>query len=179
MFGFSKKTECQKTCEKLSEYIDGRIEGEALERIEAHIDSCQACAAELAELRATIDLLKQTEQVPAPRSFAIDPATAGWPDDAQPYGSRALRWLRPALAVSAIIFVVMLCVDFLLPESPRSQGGGNQYLSSGGFDWRYILRIVEWSWGAMVLAFIIAFIYVSWRRHRGYPDRDDFNDLLR
>jgi len=163
--------------EKLSEYTDGLLSGKALEQLELHLDGCEACTTELEQLRATVDLLRQTEQVSAPRSFAIDPATAGWPDDLQRYGDRALRWLRPALAVSAILFVVMLCVDFIAPATPAPEVDG-PVMSAGGFDWRAILRIFEWGWGVMVLAFVIAFIYVSWRRRRGYHDRDDFNDLL-
>ena len=179
MFGLRKKTECQKISEKLSEYIDGRLEGKSLEHLEAHIDECKTCDGELAELRATVDLLKQTEQVDVPRSFAIDPVKVGLPERTSEYGTRALRWLRPALAVSAILFVVMMFVDFIPLLGSRSAEEGFDSLSSGGFDWRVILRIAEWGCGAVVLAFAIAFIYVSWRRHRGYPDRDDFNDLLR
>ncbi|MFC1950934.1 anti-sigma factor family protein [Chloroflexota bacterium] len=177
MFGIKNKTGCDRVREKLSEYIDGQLAGKDLERVEAHLNECEACTAELAELRTTVAILNGVEDVPPPHSFAIDPAAADKRERQQPYGSKALRWLRPALAVSSFVFVVMLFVDFGTMLTTE-EGAGTAALSSGGFDWRFILRIMEWSWGSMIIAFALAFIYVSWRRHRGYPDYDDSNDLL-
>jgi predicted anti-sigma-YlaC factor YlaD len=187
MFGLNKKTECDRVSDKLSAYIDGQLTDKELTYVELHLDECKACAAELAGLRATVELLGSVEDVPAPRSFAIDPATASVPERPHAYGSRALRWMRPALAISAALFLVMLFVDlgttFTRQANDAETGGALDSAevlgSAGGVDWGLVLRIVEWGWGAVVIAFAIAYIYVSWRRHRGYPDSGNSNDLLR
>jgi len=178
MFGLGRKTECDRVGDRLSEYVDGRLSGKALQYVEWHLSGCESCAKELAELRTTVEILRGVDQAAAPRSFAIDSAMLAKRERPQLYGERALRLLRPALAVSVFIFIVMLFVDFGLIVTGE-RGADMWALSSGGFDWRFVLRIMEWSWGCMVIAFALAFIYVSWRRHRGYPDLYDSNDILR
>ncbi|HYJ47470.1 MAG TPA: zf-HC2 domain-containing protein, partial [Pyrinomonadaceae bacterium] len=42
---------CEECLPLIEEYIDGEIDARLVERTEAHLASCDACAAELAELR--------------------------------------------------------------------------------------------------------------------------------
>ena len=180
MFSISKKTECEKVSGWLPDYIDGQIDTKKRDHIESHLSGCELCRQEIVGLRTTVELLGSVEDIAVPRSFAISPVKANAMENVEEYGNWTIRWLRPALAFSIVIFIVMLIVDFSTLPSGRSffaTEGMSSTLS--GIDWRYILRIVEWGWGSMVLSFVIAFIYVSWRRRRGLPDHSDHTDLLR
>ena len=59
--------ECRELFAGLSEYIDGRVEAEACERMSAHIQGCPACVVFLRNLRAAIDRCRSME-------VACDPA---------------------------------------------------------------------------------------------------------
>ena len=51
---------------KLSEYIDGAVTPQELAVIEEHLKTCTTCSEALAELRKTIEQVKQIEEVEAP-----------------------------------------------------------------------------------------------------------------
>ncbi|MGC9224258.1 MAG: sigma-70 family RNA polymerase sigma factor [Terracidiphilus sp.] len=57
----SRPKECRELFATLSEYLDGRIEPEACEKISAHIQRCPACVAFLRDLRAAIDRCRSVE----------------------------------------------------------------------------------------------------------------------
>lgn len=52
---------CRELFAALSEYLDGRIEPNACEKMAAHIESCPACVAFLRDLRAAIDRCRSLE----------------------------------------------------------------------------------------------------------------------
>jgi len=51
---------------KLSEYIDGAVTPQERDAIDGHLKTCPACADALAELRKTIEQVKQVEEIEAP-----------------------------------------------------------------------------------------------------------------
>ena len=181
MFSISKKTVCEKVSSWLPDYIDGQLNVKNRTHVELHLSWCELCQQELVELRTTIEILGNVEESAVPCSFAISPVKASAMEKLEEHGERTIRWLRPALALSIVIFIVMLIVDFvIIGKSTHYYSYSTLGTSSlNGVDWRYVFRIVQWGWGSVVLAFVIAFIYVSWRRHRGLPDHSDHTDLLR
>jgi anti-sigma factor RsiW len=62
--------------ELLSAYIDNQLSGAERMGLEQRLRAEPRLRAELAELRATTELLRNLEPVRPPRSFALDPATA-------------------------------------------------------------------------------------------------------
>ena len=58
---------------RLSPYVDGALSSSEIATLEAHLGTCEACRAELDELRATVAATRELPQVDAPRSFALTP----------------------------------------------------------------------------------------------------------
>ena len=55
----------------LSEYLDGRLQGRPLERVERQLGECDACRQDLAELRATVAMMQGLPMEAPRRSFPI------------------------------------------------------------------------------------------------------------
>ena len=56
---------------KFSEYLDGRLTGQEMQRIAAHLDGCTACAAEWTSLRNVQTSLARLGPVPEPKDLAL------------------------------------------------------------------------------------------------------------
>lgn len=96
----------------LSARLDGQLNAVATARLDAHVQSCEACRVTTDGLRATRDALRSMPDVEAPRSFRLRaadverrPATAPW------QASPMLRWAPAVSAVAAVVLVVALGVD--------------------------------------------------------------------
>jgi anti-sigma factor RsiW len=133
MFLRGREGKCRRVGALLSEYIDGRLRGGDAEFVDAHLEGCGRCAAELESLRLTVRLLGRVRSVPVPRSFSIreaDVASAparrpwwllpvpvpggvregvGWTSVLAP---ERMGWLRPATAVVAAALVLVVALDF-------------------------------------------------------------------
>jgi anti-sigma factor RsiW len=97
--------------EELSAYLDGRLSSEAKRRLEEHLGACAACRSELEELRSVVEAMRSLPTVPAPRSFAIEPAAAPRP---RPVGApRASLALGGLSAAALLVFAVILSADLL------------------------------------------------------------------
>jgi len=59
--------------DQFSPYLDGALSSTEIATLEAHLGTCEACRAELDELRATVAAMRQLPQVDAARSFALTP----------------------------------------------------------------------------------------------------------
>lgn len=56
---------------KFSEYLDGRLTGQEMQRIAAHLDGCADCATEWTSLRAVQTSLARLGPVPEPKDLAL------------------------------------------------------------------------------------------------------------
>jgi hypothetical protein len=104
----------------LSAYVDDMLSEGARRRLEAHLDSCEACRQELAELRATVEALGSLPMAEAPRSFTLAAAPIAEVRP-RPAARRLEFGLRLATATAAFALTVVLIGDFAgLP------GGGGE-----------------------------------------------------
>ncbi len=108
---------CESVRALLSPYIDGRTTPAEAEVVQAHVASCDACRAELSQLRSLVQALRALPQLAAPRSFAL-PAT----------GARSARasflanvlWLRRAAAGLAACLVLLFGLGPYLGSAYRA-----------------------------------------------------------
>ena len=52
---------CRQAVELMADYLDGRLAGNDLQRLEAHLAGCPHCSEYLGQLRVTIDALGHAE----------------------------------------------------------------------------------------------------------------------
>jgi len=104
----------------LSAYVDDMLSERARRRLEAHLDSCQACRQELAELRVTVEALGSVPMAEVPRSFTLAAAPVAEVRP-RPAARRLEFGLRLATATAAFALALVVVGDFAgLP------GGGEQ-----------------------------------------------------
>ena len=110
--------------EKLSAYIDERLDPSERQELTRHLAECSSCQEELESLRAMVALLRQMPQVPIPRSFRLTEAPL---PRTLPWSVRYVAPLRYATAAAAVLFLVVALGDVLLPPSsvraPRAPPG--------------------------------------------------------
>lgn len=63
---------CQETGDRLSDYLDGELEGRGLTRIRRHLARCKRCQAMLESMQRT---LAQLRSLGSPEQVAPEPAT--------------------------------------------------------------------------------------------------------
>jgi anti-sigma factor RsiW len=97
---------------RLSAYVDGEVSHRERRRIESHLASCEACRAELRALRWTVDLLRQTPPVKAPRLFVVREADLV-KERPRARARMPLQVTQWATAVVALLFVLVVGVDLL------------------------------------------------------------------
>ena len=96
----------------LNEYLDGRLFGRPLERVEQQLGDCDACRQELEELRATVAMLQALPMEEPRRSFVMS-APPPEPARARPnIALRAPNWVYAgAASVAALALAVTISVD--------------------------------------------------------------------
>ncbi|MBI4506265.1 MAG: zf-HC2 domain-containing protein, partial [Chloroflexi bacterium] len=95
---------------ELSDYVDGRLDHRARERLERHLARCAACQGELETLRQTVALLRALPSAEPARSFALRaaPVRVGAP-------RRGPLWpALPALAAGLAAVLVVAAASGLL-----------------------------------------------------------------
>ena len=115
------KTECSKTREQLTSYLDGELGDNERARLELHLESCRSCRQEYNSLRQTVSLLRQVPEVNSEHTFRIDEKNV-----AQKTGDRKLLILYRAAAAVAVILVLVCIGDFghiFTPSSDTSLDG--------------------------------------------------------
>lgn len=96
----------------LSPYIDGRLSPLEREKIESHVEGCEACRWELESLEATVNLLQRVAMVSPLRSFAL-PEVAPKPHPATLRRPVAFGALRVATAVAVLVLAFLFLGDAL------------------------------------------------------------------
>ena len=95
----------------LSVYVDDMLPERARRRLEAHLDSCQACRQELAELRSTVEALGSLPMAEVPRSFTLAAAPVAEVRP-RPTARRLEFGRRLATATAAFVLALVVVGDF-------------------------------------------------------------------
>jgi len=95
---------------QLSPFLDGALSPAETTRLESHLAVCEACRAELDELRSTVSAVRDLPQVAAPRSFALTPRLleprAATPAPAAPPLALGMRLASAGVAVALAVLVI-------------------------------------------------------------------------
>ena len=108
----------------LSEYLDGRLQAGALDRVEQQLAACGVCRDELESLRVTVGLLRELPVAAPRRSFimAAPPPVPVRPQPSTP--SRLPQWAYAgAASMAAVVLAVLVSADatgLLSPEQPKT-----------------------------------------------------------
>jgi hypothetical protein len=96
----------------LSEYLDGRLSGRPLERVEQQLADCDACRQELEGLRALVAMMQQLPMAEPRRSFVMS-APPPEPARARPnLAQRTPNWVYAgAASVAALALAITISVD--------------------------------------------------------------------
>ncbi|WP_376789081.1 anti-sigma factor family protein [Thermoflexus sp.] len=106
-----KVDEHQWVQDRLSLYLDDRLEPEDRARVEVHLRGCETCARSWETLRWTVQAIRALPPVRAPRSFVIRPEQVV----SASHGAGGLR--RAAWAMVAALILV-LSLDLVLSRGP-------------------------------------------------------------
>ena len=102
--------------ELLSAYLDGELNPQERDRLEARLAAEPDLRARLEMLRQTVALVQELEPVPAPRNFLLTPqmvASPHHPAERSQRRSTLNRWLAPAMTV-ATVASALACIVVLM-----------------------------------------------------------------
>ncbi|MCL5075545.1 MAG: zf-HC2 domain-containing protein [Chloroflexi bacterium] len=102
-----RQKECPKVRMLLSAYLDGELEQDESDLVQAHLVVCSACAEELRTLQETVHLLHKLPKLTVPRSFAIT---------APPPRTARLLLLQRATATVAALLLILAMAGLLLGQ---------------------------------------------------------------
>lgn len=112
---------CDAFLDRASDFVDGTLDAASLAEADAHLASCEACRALVADLRRVLHAASAVERRPLPEQawariearLRADEAfarVAGGPAGARAHGWRSMAWLAAAaalvLAVGASLFFI-------------------------------------------------------------------------
>lgn len=60
---------CKEVCALLSDYVDGELNSDTREDLDAHLQSCEPCAHELTQLKKSLTILKRLREKDAPHDY--------------------------------------------------------------------------------------------------------------
>ena len=116
--------------ERLSAYLDGEVGADEAYALQAHLDSCDSCAAEFADLRMASAALAELPEVEVPRSFALTPDLVGRAAP-QAYGARSastgFRLAGGALAAALAVVLVLDAGGIVGNGRGAPAGGGDEF----------------------------------------------------
>src|SRR3990172_1391123 len=113
--------------EQLSAYIDAELPEKDALALGAHLESCDACASELEELRLALSGLQELPDVEAPRSFRLSPA-----DVVRPAAAPAVHSLNSGLRLTGAGLAAALAILLVLDTGGIVGGGDEGTRDSGG-----------------------------------------------
>lgn len=102
--------------ETLSEYLDGRLQGSALEQVDQQLGTCQLCREELESLRWTTTMLQELPEEAPRRSFVMTAAPMPAPIPSPPFQLpnllRVPQWAYAgAASVAVLVLVALISAD--------------------------------------------------------------------
>ena len=121
----------QRRHELLSAYVDGEVTAEEAREVEDLLETSENARRELAELQATVDLVRGLPELEPPRSFALDAAperrwTLWWP---------SVRTTGLATSVAAMLLVALVAGDMLnVLEQARFGGDDSEAMQDSASD---------------------------------------------
>ena len=107
---------------QLSAYIDGELPEREAGALETHLQACESCGRELAELRLASAALRELPDIEAPRSFALTPAHVAGP--AATTAPAAVRSVNSGLRLTGGVLAAALAVLLVLDTGGIVGGGG-------------------------------------------------------
>lgn len=112
---------------RLSDYLEDELSGRRRERLTGHLAGCGACRGELAELEATVALLRRLPEPELPPALADMVMARVRAGEAEP--RRWLDWLRrltePVVAVPVAAAIVALAVFLTDQRQPLTPLAGS------------------------------------------------------
>jgi hypothetical protein len=104
--------------ELISAFLDGEVSQAERARVEAHLETCEACHKELESLRYTVSLLQRLPVAPAPRTFYVTEAMLE-PEPRRDRGGQSWigRW-QALFGTVATVATLLLCV--FLFQTPQT-----------------------------------------------------------
>jgi hypothetical protein len=112
--------------EQLSAYIDAELPAKDALALDAHLQSCDACARELEELRLTSAALQELPELQAPHSFALSPA-----DVALPRPQAGVRSVNAGMRLTGAGLAAALAVLLVL-DARHGRRRGEDSRDAGG-----------------------------------------------
>ena len=107
--------------ETLNEYLDGRLGGNDLAKIEGRLQACDSCQDELEELRATIAVVRQMPMEQPRHSFVMDAPPLPPAPTRQSFYFRAPNWAYAgAASIAVIVLAALVSVDATGGLSPAA-----------------------------------------------------------
>ena len=107
--------------ELLNEYLDGRLSGIDLAKIERRLQACDVCQDELEELRATIAVVRRMPMEQPRRSFVMDAPPLEPSPARQSFHLRAPAWAYAgAASIAVVALAVLVSVDATGGLSPTA-----------------------------------------------------------
>ncbi len=119
--------DCESVRIELPAVLYGELDGETKRRVEAHVDSCEACAAELDAHRRTLAMLDEWSVERPPASAGVRTASAP--------KSRRTRWARSIAIGAAAASVAFIALTLVGARAERIDG--QLVLSLGRRDARF------------------------------------------
>ncbi len=101
--------------DRLSLYLDGRLDPHERARVEAHLRACATCARSWETLRWTVQALRALPPVRAPRPFTVRPEQVAQPP-------QSVGWFRRAAWAMAAALILVLGLDLALSMGRAAPG---------------------------------------------------------
>jgi hypothetical protein len=127
---------CEECLPLIEEYVDGELDGRMIERLDAHLSNCAACAEEMTALQREQEVYagyrRELEVTPAHWSVVrarieqekdARPQAASRPRFGEWFGGLFGKRLRPAFVVAVVLVAVTITAAVLYLRSRDRQGG--------------------------------------------------------
>ncbi len=123
-----RKSSEEKQQEALNAYLDDALAPQQRRKIEENLDQDMELQAQLEQMRALQQQMRQLPQRQVPRNFTLDPADYGRP--AKEPLSQAYPVLRTATVLTAFIFVFVLAANLFLGGTSMQSAGSSDSVAS-------------------------------------------------